>query len=97
MTWAYFFKRVALFFVVVLTAMTANFIIAHSVPGDPIGAVISQMTTRGGAVENSAEIIASYPRSASASMSRCGSSISSMSATRCASTSAPRSSTSRRA
>lgn len=60
MTWAYFFRRVALFFVVVLTAMTANFIIAHSVPGDPIGAVISQMTTRGGAVENAAEIIASY-------------------------------------
>jgi peptide/nickel transport system permease protein len=60
MTWAYFFKRVTLFFVVVLTAMTANFIIAHSVPGDPIGAVISQMTTRGGAVENAAEIIASY-------------------------------------
>ena len=60
MPWAYFVRRVALFFVVVLTAMTANFVIAHSVPGDPIGAVISQMTTRGGAVENSAEIIASY-------------------------------------
>jgi len=60
MTWAYFLQRLALFFVVVLTAMTANFILAHAVPGDPIGAVISQMTTRGGAVENSAEIIASY-------------------------------------
>lgn len=60
MTWAYFLQRVALFIVVVLTAMTANFILAHSVPGDPIGAVIAQMTTRGGAVENSAEIIASY-------------------------------------
>lgn len=60
MTWGYFFKRIALFFVVVLTAMTANFIVAHAVPGDPIGAVIAQMTTRGGAVENSAEIIASY-------------------------------------
>lgn len=60
MTWGYFFKRVALFFVVVLTAMTANFIIAHSVPGDPIGGVISQMTSRGGAVENADEIIASY-------------------------------------
>jgi peptide/nickel transport system permease protein len=60
MTWGYFLKRIALFFVVVLTAMTANFIVAHAVPGDPIGAVIAQMTTRGGAVENSAEIIASY-------------------------------------
>ena len=60
MTWAYFFKRVALFFVVVLTAMTANFVISHSVPGDPIGGVISQMTSRGGAVENADEIIASY-------------------------------------
>ena len=60
MSWAYFLKRIALFFVVVLTAMTANFVVAHSVPGDPIGAVIAQMTTRGGAVENSAEIVASY-------------------------------------
>lgn len=60
MTWGYFFKRVALFFVVVLTAMTANFVISHSVPGDPIGGVISQMTSRGGAVENADEIIASY-------------------------------------
>lgn len=53
-------ERLALFLLVVFTALTINFVIAHSVPGDPIGGILAQLGSRGDSVENSAEIVAEY-------------------------------------
>jgi peptide/nickel transport system permease protein len=53
-------ERLGLFLTVVFTAVTINFIIAHSVPGDPIGGILAQLGSRGETIENSAEIVAEY-------------------------------------
>lgn len=53
-------ERLVLFLTVVFTAVTINFIIAHSVPGDPIGGILAQLGSRGDTIENSAEIVAEY-------------------------------------
>jgi peptide/nickel transport system permease protein len=52
--------RIGLFLTVVLTAITINFIVAHSVPGDPIGGILAQLGSRGETIENTAEIVAEY-------------------------------------
>jgi peptide/nickel transport system permease protein len=52
--------RIGLFVTVVLTATTLNFVIAHSVPGDPVGAVLAQLGSRGGTIDNMSEIVAEY-------------------------------------
>lgn len=52
--------RIGLFLTVVLTAITINFIVAHAVPGDPIGGILAQLGSRGETVENTAEIVAEY-------------------------------------
>ena len=60
MTLRFLAGRIGLFFTVVLTAITINFVIAHSVPGDPIGGVLAQLGSRGETIENTAEIVAEY-------------------------------------
>jgi peptide/nickel transport system permease protein len=60
MTLRFLLGRIGLFFTVVLTAITINFAIAHSVPGDPIGGVLAQLGSRGETIENTAEIVAEY-------------------------------------
>lgn len=49
-----------LFLVVIVVAASLNFFIPRLAPGDPIGAILEQLTSRGQTVANAADIIASY-------------------------------------
>jgi peptide/nickel transport system permease protein len=56
----YLLRRVGIFFLIIWVASTINFIIPRLAPGDPIGAILGQMTMQGATVANSAEIIAAF-------------------------------------
>jgi peptide/nickel transport system permease protein len=56
----YLARRLPVFFGVVWVAATLNFVIPRLAPGDPVGAILAQLTRQGGRVAGSAEIIASY-------------------------------------
>ena len=51
MTWGYVFRRLAMFFAVVLAATTVNFIVPRLAPGDPTAAVLEQLMSRGQQVQ----------------------------------------------
>lgn len=53
-------RRIGLFLIVVLTAITINFAVAHAVPGDPIGAILAQLGSRGTTIDNTADIVREY-------------------------------------
>ena len=57
---AYVIRRVLMFLLTVWIAASVNFIVPRLAPGDPIGAMISQMSYQGATVQNSAQIIAEY-------------------------------------
>lgn len=56
----YIVKRLGLFLVVVVLAASVNFIIPRLAPGNPIGAMIEQLTSRGQSVSGVKDIIAAY-------------------------------------
>lgn len=60
MSWSYLLRRVAMFFAVVLCAVTVNFIVPRLAPGDPTAAVLEQLLSRGQQVEGAADIVAAY-------------------------------------
>lgn len=60
MTWGYVFRRLAMFFAVVLAATTVNFIVPRLAPGDPTAAVLEQLLSRGQQVEGAQDIVANY-------------------------------------
>lgn len=60
MTWNYLFRRLAMFFAVLLAAVTVNFIVPRLAPGDPTAAVLEQLMSRGQQVEGAADIVAVY-------------------------------------
>ena len=60
MTLSYLARRLPVFFGVVWAAATLNFVIPRLAPGDPVAAILSQLTRQGASVAGSAEIIASY-------------------------------------
>jgi peptide/nickel transport system permease protein len=60
MTWSYLFRRLAMFFTVVLLATTVNFVVPRLAPGDPTAAVLEQLLSRGSQVEGASDIVASY-------------------------------------
>lgn len=60
MSWSYVLRRIAMFFAVVLCAVTVNFIVPRLAPGDPTAAVLEQLLSRGQQVEGAADIVAAY-------------------------------------
>lgn len=60
MTIGYVVRRVLVFVGVVWAAASLNFAIPRLAPGDPVGAILAQLSRQGGSVVGSAEIIASY-------------------------------------
>lgn len=60
MTISYLARRVPVFIAIVWAAATLNFVIPRLAPGDPVGAILAQMSRQGGSVAGSADIIASY-------------------------------------
>jgi peptide/nickel transport system permease protein len=59
-TSSYLARRLTVFLGVIWAAATLNFVIPRLAPGDPVGAILAQLTRQGGSVAGSAEIIASY-------------------------------------
>ncbi len=57
---SYYVKRIALFLVVIVLAASVNFIIPRMAPGNPIGAMVEQLTSRGQSVSGTQEVIAAY-------------------------------------
>ncbi|HEV8536270.1 MAG TPA: ABC transporter permease [Candidatus Limnocylindria bacterium] len=60
MTAVYVLRRTAMLALVVWAAASFNFLVPRLAPGDPVGAILAQITRQGGSVAGSAEIIASY-------------------------------------
>ena len=60
MSGSYVLRRIAMFFAVVLCAVTVNFIVPRLAPGDPTAAVLEQLLSRGQQVQGAADIVASY-------------------------------------
>jgi peptide/nickel transport system permease protein len=60
MTPGYVLRRLVVFVGVIWAAATINFLIPRLAPGDPVSAVLAQLTRQGGSAAGSAEIIASY-------------------------------------
>lgn len=56
----YLVRRIGMFFAVIIVAATLNFAIPRLAPGDPIGAVLEVLISRGQAVDGVESIIASY-------------------------------------
>jgi peptide/nickel transport system permease protein len=56
----YILQRVGMFFITVWLGSTIIFIIPRLAPGDPVAAMVSQMSSQAGRVENSAEMIAAW-------------------------------------
>src|SRR5512142_1689830 len=59
-TLGYFLRRLGIFFLTIWIAATVIWLIPHLAPGDPISAMVARMSSQGGFVENSAEIIAGW-------------------------------------
>ncbi len=60
MSWRYLIRRIAIFLIVILIAITVNFGISHAVPGDPVGAILAQLASQGATIDNGAQIVAEY-------------------------------------
>lgn len=60
MTEGYLARRLVVFLVTIWVAASLNFLILRLAPGDPIAAMLAQMSRQGGSVAGSAEIIAAY-------------------------------------
>lgn len=56
----YIFKRIFVFMVTVVLAVTINFVIARITPADPIAALIGQMSSRGTQFEDGDELVERY-------------------------------------
>jgi peptide/nickel transport system permease protein len=56
----YLLRRLGIFVLIIWVASTINFIIPRLAPGDPMGAILTQMQVQGATVANSAEIIAAF-------------------------------------
>ena len=48
MKYAYFVRRLIMFFIVITLAATLNFIIPRLAPGDPIASVLEELRAQGG-------------------------------------------------
>ena len=59
-TLGYFLRRIGIFFLTIWIAGSVIWLIPHLAPGDPVAAMIGRMTSQGGFVENSAQIIAGW-------------------------------------
>jgi len=59
-TLKYILQRVGMFFLTVWLGATVIFIIPRLAPGDPVAAMITQLQSQAGRVENSAEMIAAW-------------------------------------
>lgn len=56
----YLARRLAIFLLTLLTAVTLNFLIIHLSPVDPIAAVLARLSGRGASVEGGARLVALY-------------------------------------
>ena len=56
----YILQRVGMFLLTVWLGASIIFIIPRLAPGDPIAAMVTQMSSQAGRVENSAEMIAAW-------------------------------------
>jgi peptide/nickel transport system permease protein len=60
MTVQYIIRRIGIFFLIVWTTATINFIIPRLAPGDPVQAMLGRMETQGARFEDSAVLIEGY-------------------------------------
>ncbi len=56
----YVFKRLGTYLITLVAAFTVVFLISHLAPGDPIGAIITQMSLRGQQIPDADKLIAAY-------------------------------------
>lgn len=56
----YIAKRIVTYFVTLIAAFTVVFLIAHLAPGDPIGAILMQMSLRGQQIPDADKLVAAY-------------------------------------
>ena len=60
MKYAYFVRRLIMFFIVITLAATLNFIIPRLAPGDPIASVLEELRARGASTTGEDKIVAAY-------------------------------------
>lgn len=56
----YVVRRIAIFLLTILAAVTINFIVIHATPLDPVAAVLGRMASRGMSVEGGEQIVQVY-------------------------------------
>lgn len=56
----YLFKRLVGYIVTLLAAFTVIFLITHLAPGDPVGAILQQMSLRGQQIPDADKLVAAY-------------------------------------
>jgi peptide/nickel transport system permease protein len=58
--WPYIARRVGLFLLTVLAALTLNFVIIHLTPADPVAALLGRLESRGATVEGGQQLVELY-------------------------------------